>query len=270
MGRAPIPVGTLHPIELEDGQKPELTPVRKLKKRRKDCRWEEAKVGLVQVLGDDTRLYSLRPTDELDEAFDDLLALAYMKGLAKDTHVRGVADGARHIRPRMEDTFAAFPFRFILDRPHCKEHLSDAGTALEPLTGLPAQQWAGEALATMEAGRAVEVVAELQAAYDASKVDELRLEANYFERNQDAVAYQEYRAHGWSTASSEIESAHGHAVQSRMKISGAWWHPDNVPNVLALRMLKANGWWDDYWTEQRQEWRRRAALFAEAIHRRAA
>ena len=71
--------------------------------------------------------------------------------------------------------------------------------------------------------------------------DTLRLEANYFEHNRDAVAYAEYRNNGWSTASSEVESGHRHVVQSRLKISGAWWHPDNVDNMLALRVFRANG-----------------------------
>ncbi|MCD6497130.1 MAG: hypothetical protein J7M25_02365 [Deltaproteobacteria bacterium] len=78
-----------------------------------------------------------------------------------------------------------------LDRPHCKEHLSSAGEALEPMTGVPAQQWADEAL----------------------------------------------------------------------KISGAWWPPDHVDDILALRMLKDNGWWDEYWQTQRVAWRERAKSF---------
>ena len=47
-----IPVATLEPIEVPDGKKPELTPVRGLPKRRRVCRWEEAKVGLVQKPGE--------------------------------------------------------------------------------------------------------------------------------------------------------------------------------------------------------------------------
>ncbi len=120
-----VPVATLEPIVAEDDEaEPELTPVRQLPKRRKDCRWEEVKAGLVQKPGEVTRLYSLRPTGALDEAFDDLLGLACMKGWTEAKRVRGLADAARHIRPRMEETFHACEFRFILDRPHCKEHLS--------------------------------------------------------------------------------------------------------------------------------------------------
>ena len=79
--------------------------------------------------------------------------------------------------------------------------------------------------------------------------------------NRDAVAYAYYREQGWSTASSEVESGHGHVVQWRVKISGAWWHPDHVDDILALRMLKANGWWNGYWKSYRDKWRKRAQEF---------
>ena len=264
-----IPVAMLEPIEVPEGEEPELTPVRGLPKRRRECRWEEAKLGLVQKPGEADRLYSVQPTSGLEQSFDDLFALACIKGWDEQTEVRGLSDGARHIRPHMEEVFDIGNFRFILDRPHCKEHLSSAGEALEPMSETPAQQWADEALKKLEAGKAAAVVAELKRAWEASGPDEdsrndtLRREAGYFERNHDAVAYAYYRDQGWSTARSEVESSHRHVVQFRVKISGAWWHPDHVDDILALRMLKANGWWNEYWQSQRDIWRRRAAEFAQ-------
>jgi hypothetical protein len=261
-----IPVATLEPIETPEGQEPELTPVRKLPKRHKNCRWEEAKLGLVQVPGEvEGRLYTVRPTAELDEAFQDLLALACLKGWSEQTEVRGIADGARHIRTRMEEAFHACHFRFILDRPHAKEHLSVAGEELERLGGPAKDDWADAALDRLESGAALEVVHELRLAMRGSKHkttrDALRHEADYFERNQDAVAYQAYREKGWSTASSEVESGHRSVVQARLKLPGTWWHPDKVKNILALRMIKANGWWDEYWAHQRHRWRERSLEF---------
>jgi len=257
-----IPVATLEPIAVPQGQEPERTKVRGLPKRHKNCRWEEVKLGLVQVPGQvDGRLYTVRPTAELEEAFNDLLALACMKGWTEQTQVRGIADGARHIRPRMADAFHACPFVFILDRPHAKEHLHDAGAALESLGGVPKAVWAAQALARLECGNAIEVVDELRlsAGSTSSEVrDTLRREADYFQRNQDAVVYKLYRERGWSTASSEVESGHRWIVQVRVKLSGTWWHPDNVKNILALRMIKANGWWNEYWDLQRERWRLKA------------
>ena len=257
-----IPVATLAP--LPDPLPPDVkrTPARRIPVRKKIRRWEEAKVSLVQKPGTNERLYAMRPTGELDEAFEDLRGLACLMGRTPDTQIRGIADGAPYIRPRMEKAFADADFIFILDRPHCKEHLHAAGVLLAPLTGVPAEQWAKEALKKLEEGKAVEVVAELQRAYAAcgpgpagSRNDEIRLAAGYFRRNQDAVAYAEYRENGWSTASSEVESGHRHTVQVRMKLAGAWWHPDGVGDILALRMLKVNGWWEEYWSVQRQQWR---------------
>ena len=118
-----IPVATLEPVA-PDGEEPGLTPVRKLPRRHKDCRWEEVSAGSAQKPGEVGRLHSLRPTDALDESVDDLLALACPKGWTEATRVRGLADGARHIRPRMAETFHASEFRSILDRPHCRHHLS--------------------------------------------------------------------------------------------------------------------------------------------------
>lgn len=38
--------------------------------------------------------------------------------------------------------------------------------------------------------------------------------------------------------------------QKRLKIPGATWHPDTVNPMLALRIIRANGWWDDFWMKQ--------------------
>jgi hypothetical protein len=102
--------------------------------------------------------------------------------------------------------------------------------------------------------------------YDAKAEEEhpLRVEAGYLHHNSGCVDYQTYRDNGWSTASSEIESAHASIVQRRIKIPGAWWRPDTIDDILALRMLKANeGWWDEYWEDQRLQWGHRARDLAE-------
>ena len=120
--------------------------------------------------------------------------------------------------------------------------------------------WIQSALAKLEHGEARPVVVELRSAAQQHHNETLRHEADYFERNQDAVAYQECRERGWSTASSEIESGHRSVVQVRLKLPGTWWHPDNVNNILALRMIKVNGWWEEYWAWRRQVWRDNANI----------
>lgn len=38
--------------------------------------------------------------------------------------------------------------------------------------------------------------------------------------------------------------------QKRLKISGATWHLDTVNPMLALRIMRVNGWWEDFWFQQ--------------------
>ena len=62
------------------------------------------------------------------------------------------------------------------------------------------------------------VVAELRRGHEQRADDRLRLNADYFERNRDSVAYAPCRTQGWSQQSSGVESGHRHVVQQRMKI----------------------------------------------------
>ena len=77
--------------------------------------------------------------------------------------------------------------------------------------------------------------------------------ANLFEHLQrfvDAVNYDYFRAIGLPIGSGEVESAHRYIPQKRLKISGATWHPDTINPMLALRIIRANNWWSDFWTQQ--------------------
>ena len=49
--------------------------------------------------------------------------------------------------------------------------------------------------------------------------------------------------------SGEIESAHRYVIQKRLKLAGAWWDETNAQNMLALRTLRANGGFQDYWEQ---------------------
>ena len=47
--------------------------------------------------------------------------------------------------------------------------------------------------------------------------------------------------------SGEIESAHRDIIQIRLKRSGSWWIVERAEAMLALRVLRANQDWDNYW-----------------------
>ncbi|MDP2811282.1 MAG: hypothetical protein Q8O34_14150, partial [Rhodocyclaceae bacterium] len=47
--------------------------------------------------------------------------------------------------------------------------------------------------------------------------------------------------------SGEVESAHRHVIQERLKLAGAWWKPANAQSMPNLRVLRANHGWQRYW-----------------------
>jgi hypothetical protein len=47
--------------------------------------------------------------------------------------------------------------------------------------------------------------------------------------------------------SGEIESAHRYVAQKRLKLPGAWWLVEHAEHMLALRINRLNGEWEDYW-----------------------
>jgi len=49
--------------------------------------------------------------------------------------------------------------------------------------------------------------------------------------------------------SGQIESAHRYVIQSRLKLTGAWWRKDIADNMLSLRTLRVNNMWEEYWAD---------------------
>lgn len=69
----------------------------------------------------------------------------------------------------------------------------------------------------------------------------------YLKNRKPQLDYPTARERDWPIGSGEIESAHRYIVQQRLKLSGAWWTPDNAKAMLALRVTRANGLWSVSW-----------------------
>ena len=74
----------------------------------------------------------------------------------------------------------------------------------------------------------------------------------YIKNRPHQLDYKAALAKGLPIGSGEIESAHRYIIQQRLKLPGAWWAPDNVDSMLALRIIRANNKWDEYWNQRRQ------------------
>ena len=236
----------------------ERTPVRRQKCRRRQEEWRDVRVGLVRQPEEVERTAVARMAP-YPEVTNRLFSAAVGRGLSSRTKVISVGDGGNGLREALADEFPGS--RYILDRPHMKSHLYETAEALGYRENAR-EVWVRERLDLMDSGQAIAALRELRIERRRTGNDRLRQLVNHVERFKDAVHYARYRAEGLPSGSGEVESAHRSIPQKRLKLPGACWHPRTINPMLALRVLRANGWWNAFWRERATQARDARVLLA--------
>ena len=227
----------------------EKTPVRGAPKRERVIEWRDVRIGLARPIDSVSKLYVGR-MEKYPVVVEDLFCAAVLQGMTRTSHVVAVADGGNGIREELEAQF--HNLQFILDKTHLKDHLYETAEAL----GISREQRPGWVMPRLEAisnGKAPEVKAELEEQFKTCPNDRLRRLIGYVARFIDAMNYDDFKAKGFPIGSGEVESAHKSIPQKRLKISGASWRPDSINPLLAMRVLRANNWWENFWERRADE-----------------
>ncbi|MCP4685495.1 MAG: hypothetical protein GY867_08595 [bacterium] len=213
--------------------------------KKKTIKWRDVRVGFARPLDSASKTY-IGGMDKYEEVIGRLFDASVLSGMTADTKVIGVADGGIGI---MEELQAQFPgMQFILDKTHLKDHLYETAEELGiAKKGRPC--WVEARLDRISNGEVAEVKEELERDYSENRNDRLRKLIGYVSRFENSLNYADYANKGYPIGSGEVESAHKYVPQKRMKIPGACWHPDSVNPILALRVLRANDWWEEFWVE---------------------
>ena len=238
-----IRTGTLQP-----GEGKERTAVRNLPKRKRVEAWRDVRTGFARELNETERTYVAGMKD-YGTMGQQLFQAAVDRGLSDKTQVVSVADGGNGLREQLDEQFP--DQQFILDRPHFKQHLYETAEEMGLVDG-EREAWVRENTDLCECGRVADVIDTLRGYTGPGEKRAIRL-ANYLSRFSDAVHYEKYREAGYPTGSGEVESAHRYIPQKRLKLPGACWHPDTINPMLSLRVMRENGWWQDFWEQRRSE-----------------
>ena len=182
------------------------------------------------------------------ELMAELFALALGVGMNEFTKPIAIADGGISLYEEADQKFQ--DLRFILDYYHFKEHLHETAEAMG-LNKEESKNWVDHKKDLAWNGEILALKTALQDDYERTEVDRLRKLINHIERFKDCISYGKFQAEGYPIGSGEIESAHRYITQKRLKIAGACWRKENINPMLALRIIKANGWWDDFWGGQK-------------------
>lgn len=237
MDGSTVRTGTLVPADTTD-----KTPVRQLPRRKRVEEWRDVRVGLTHPLEEVESSYVAR-MDSYPEVVTQLFGAAVSRGMSHGTTVVAIGDGGNGLREELERQFPNF--QYIYDRPHLKSHLYEATEAMG-LESTAREDWVARIVDRLDGGGAAEVLVELEE-YQGRGKKRIGQLHRHLSRFADAVHYEDYRSRGWPMGSGRVESAHRYIPQKRLKLPGACWNPTTINPMLALRVLRANGWWDDFW-----------------------
>jgi hypothetical protein len=209
--------------------------------------WKETRLSLAYAKGEIDPIYAVSMGNP-DEVGEQWLKLNKQVGAAEDTPIHFVSDGAQWIANQVEKHFGD-KAHFLIDYYHLSEYLNKAGTCCNPSDP---SAWAIKQGALMKDGKINEVIDALEQHIKYShKPQEHVCEAevcyNYMVRRLNQFDYKQAIDDDLPIGSGKIESGHKSVLQARLKIAGASWLKENASAMAAVRVLKANGHFNDYW-----------------------
>jgi Uncharacterised protein family (UPF0236) len=222
------------------------------KRKNKTLHWKEARLCLVHEAGSTTPTFGATFSGTVADAGQQLYHCAVQAGFGKRTHLHAVGDGATWIADQIDEQFGA-QGSYLIDFYHICDYLAAAAKSCQPKNE---KAWMDQQKTRLKQNDYPDILEELDAFLEADTIElqntPVRVCYRYIKNRPDQLDYKAALIQGLPIGSGEIESAHRYVIQQRLKLPGAWWAPDNVDSMLALRIIRANNQWDEYWNQKRQ------------------
>lgn len=217
------------------------------RRKNKKLFWKEARLSLAHAK-DSVTPYFAATMESVHEAGTQLLSCVNQVGAHEKTHVHCVGDGAVWIANQVEEKFGANG-TYLIDFYHLCDYLSAA--APRCAQGHETN-WMNKQKEAMKNSDYKSVLLALKPYVESKKkVEEkdapVRACYRYINNRPKQLDYLSAQNQGLPIGSGEVESAHRYVLQKRLKIAGAWWDINQAKSMIALRVKRANGLWDQYW-----------------------
>jgi hypothetical protein len=243
------------------------------RRKGKKLLWRELRLTLSHLLGSCSPVFAGAIEGGVKDAGLRLLSSAVRVGFGTESRVHAVGDGAKWIAGQVDEQFGD-QGSYLIDFFHLCEYLAAAAATVEP-DPKAREAWMSARKEEMKTGRMENVLAALSAHVETEEKDDADAERpvsarlRYMTDRPGQFKYREALEARLPIGSGEIESAHRYVVQKRLKLPGAWWTVENAEHMVALRIVRLNGDWDEYWKTARanppkpaNQNRRRSALAA--------
>ena len=224
---------------------PEATDHRK----GKGLSWREVRLNLVHPQGSVSPVFGGNFAGGVEESGRQWGRCAAKAGFGPGSRLHAVGDGAPWIAHQVELQFGT-QGSYLVDFFHVGEYLGAAAPVCAP--DHP-QAWLDVQKERLKANQVPTVLDTLAPFVSANEDDPVTACDRYLHNRLDQLDYQGAIQRGLPIGSGEIESAHRYIIQERLKLPGAWWSPDHIETMLALRLNRANREWEAYWQRAEKE-----------------
>jgi len=240
--------------ETDGGMVPVVTidPDAKDKRKGKTLGWQELRLCIAHEFESRTLYYGGNFSGGIEETGRQLFDCAVNAKFGKQTQLHSVGDGASWIKRQVDEQFGSNG-SYLIDLMHLCEYLAEAASSCSDDSKL----WLDEQKQRLKSNQATLVLETLLPFLEPPEMSEekapVRKAYRYLRNRLDQVDYQGATEKGLPIGSGEIESAHRYVVQARLKRPGAWWLPNNIDYMLALRLCRINQQWKNYWRDLKQK-----------------
>ena len=216
------------------------------RRKGKTLLWREARLCCARSLGQTQRIYGAT-LGSVENASWLWRETAQRAGLAPETYVHGVGDGAPWIVERFTENFGG-QGQYLLDFYHVSEYLAAAGLAIAGEQ--KARTWLRRQQGRLLNNQWPKVLRSLQTHQEeTTKEAPVRAAYRYLKQRIRHLNYASAGKEGLPIGSGEIESGHRHVIQKRLKLAGSWWKETNAQRMLNLRTARENNYWTAYWNQ---------------------
>jgi hypothetical protein len=218
------------------------------RRKLRQCHWKELRVSTVSVPGGVETWYGVALGEPMSVGCM-MWECCSFKGMNEDTHIHAVADGADWIANQYEMQFGT-RCTFLVDFYHVCEYLAEAVNSTS--MGLEERnRWLETQKQALRESDIQAVIAALEGLCAQAEEKDANAPVTtamaYLTKRAHQLDYQNAIAHKLPIGSGEVESAHRHILQKRLKIPGAWWRLERAEEMAQLRAMRANQRWDDFW-----------------------
>jgi Uncharacterised protein family (UPF0236) len=221
------------------------------RRKTRQVGWKEARLALAHTPGSVTPIFGAS-LGTVEEAGERLAVCALQAGAGSQTKIHGVGDGAVWIIEQMEAQFGS-QAQYLVDFYHLCDYLAAAG---EVIAGNDKPAWMEEKKDWLKDNRWKDVLEALRPSLEPANIPDseapVRTCFRYISNHSNFLDYKGALAADLPIGSGEIESGHRYVFQDRLKIAGSWWKVENLKKMIALRVVRVNRGWEDYWSNVHQ------------------